>query len=125
MGATPRFGASLRDLLPEGEAAALPSTAPRLRGEVDARSTSGEGDSPPTALSETAPHPDPLRASFARLDPASGERQKKPGGNENTKPLLLLENLVKEYPLPGATALLPKFFGPKPPVDTHQFRPSD
>ncbi len=23
-----------------------------------------------------APHPDPLRASFARLDPASGEREK-------------------------------------------------
>jgi hypothetical protein len=25
---------------------------------------------------ETPPHPDPLRASFARLDPASGAREK-------------------------------------------------
>jgi hypothetical protein len=26
-------------------------------------------------LDETPPHPDPLRASFARLDPASGARE--------------------------------------------------
>jgi DNA helicase-2/ATP-dependent DNA helicase PcrA len=43
-------------------------TSPRLRGEVDARSVSGEGDSPPTALAETPPHPDPLPAK-------SGERE--------------------------------------------------
>jgi peptide/nickel transport system ATP-binding protein len=48
MRATPRLGVSLRDLLPEEEAAAVskgsPSlTSPRLRGEVDARSASGEG----------------------------------------------------------------------------------
>src|ERR1700694_2719377 len=43
MRATPRLGVSLRDLLPEEEAAL---TSPRLRGEVDARSASGEGDSP-------------------------------------------------------------------------------
>src|SRR5207244_4475094 len=43
-------------------------TSPRLRGEVDARSASGEGDSPGLALAERAPHPDPL--------PASGEREK-------------------------------------------------
>jgi DNA helicase-2/ATP-dependent DNA helicase PcrA len=42
-------------------------TSPRLRGEVDTRSVSGEGDSPPTALAETPPHSDPL--------PASGERE--------------------------------------------------
>src|SRR5438552_17309985 len=41
MRATPRLGVSLRDLLPEEEAALL--TSPRLRGEVDARSASGEG----------------------------------------------------------------------------------
>ncbi|MHB8269612.1 ATP-dependent helicase [Bradyrhizobium sp.] len=38
--------------------------SPRLRGEVDTRSVSGEGDSPHTALVEGAPHP------------ASGEREK-------------------------------------------------
>jgi DNA helicase II / ATP-dependent DNA helicase PcrA len=43
-------------------------TSPRLRGEVDARSASGEGDSPPAALAEPAPHPDPLPAK-------SGERE--------------------------------------------------
>src|SRR5438270_12365646 len=36
-----------------------PLTSPRLRGEVDARSASGEGDSPGLALAERAPHPDP------------------------------------------------------------------
>ena len=43
------------------------ATSPRLRGEVDARSASGEGDSPSTELLDTPPHPDPL--------PASGERE--------------------------------------------------
>src|SRR5262249_39809868 len=38
--------------------------SPRLRGEGW-----GEGDSPRTVLSERAPHPNPHRASFARLDP--------------------------------------------------------
>jgi DNA helicase-2/ATP-dependent DNA helicase PcrA len=36
------------------------STSPRVRGEVDARSASGEGDSPQTELVERAPHPGPL-----------------------------------------------------------------
>jgi DNA helicase-2/ATP-dependent DNA helicase PcrA len=43
-------------------------TSPRSRGEVDARSASGEGDSPRTPVStESPPHPKPL--------PASGERE--------------------------------------------------
>ncbi len=42
------------------------STSPRLRGEVGAQSAPGEGDSPPAALVETPPHPDPLPASGAR-----------------------------------------------------------
>jgi DNA helicase-2/ATP-dependent DNA helicase PcrA len=69
-------------------------TSPRLRGEhsrpsadvleeerrgdatATARSASGEGDSPPAMLLERAPHPDPLRASSARLDPVKdGERE--------------------------------------------------
>src|SRR5476649_1594847 len=71
MRATPRLGVSLRDLLPEEEAAKLqPLTSTRVRGEVGLRSNPGEGDSPPVALAETAPHPDPL--------PAGGEREKKP-----------------------------------------------
>jgi peptide/nickel transport system ATP-binding protein len=101
MRATPRLGVSLRDLLPEEEA--LSSTSPRVR------SNPGEGDSPPVALSETAPHPDPL--------PAGGEREQ--------KPLLLVEKLVKEYPRQGATATLTKLFSRKPPVELEQFRAVD
>jgi peptide/nickel transport system ATP-binding protein len=116
MRATPRLGISLRDLLPEDAAAALPLTSPRLRGEVGAQSAPGEGDSPPAALVEAAPHPDPLRASLARLGPASGERE---------TPLLLVEKLVKEYPRQGATAVLGKLFGRKPPVEPEKFRAVD
>src|SRR5439155_2171627 len=44
MRATPRLGVTLRDLLPEEEAAALPPlTSPRLQGEVGSRSDPGEG----------------------------------------------------------------------------------
>src|ERR1700736_4008248 len=116
MRATPRLGVSLRDLLPEEEVSLI---SPRLRGEVglptgrrkappdDKLHNPGEGDSPPVALVESAPHPDPLRASFARLDPAGGERERGAGGDGSTsgelKPLLLVEKLVKEYPRPGAT----------------------
>ncbi|MDO9295362.1 ABC transporter ATP-binding protein [Bradyrhizobium sp.] len=118
MRATPRVGVSLRDLLPEEEAAKLaPLTSPRSRGEVDARSAAGEGDSPGTALAGTPPHPDPL--------PASGEREKRPGGDDITKPLLLVEKLVKEYPRQGATATLAKLFSRKPPVELEKFRAVD
>jgi peptide/nickel transport system ATP-binding protein len=117
MRATPRLGVSLRDLLPEEEAALLaPLTSPRARGEVGLSSNPGEGDSPRAALAEAAPHPDPLRARFARLDPASGERE---------RPLLLVEKLVKEYPRQGATATLAKLFSRKPPVEPEQFRAVD
>src|SRR5437870_6917167 len=106
MRATPRLGVSLRDLLPEDEAAALPPTSPRLRGEADARSAAGEGLSQQTVLAEAAPHPNPPRASSDRLDPAkSGEREK--------APLLLVEKLVKEYPRQGASVVLSKLFSRK------------
>jgi peptide/nickel transport system ATP-binding protein len=108
MRATPRIGVSLRDLLPEEEAAV--SASPRARGEVDARSAAGEGDSPRVALAEAAPHPDPLPVK-------DGEREK--------TPLLLVEKLVKEYPRQGATAVLSKLFSRKPPVEVEQFRAVD
>jgi peptide/nickel transport system ATP-binding protein len=126
MRATPRVGVSLRDLLPEEDAAKLATLAsPRVRGEADARSAAGEGKSPSTVLVEGPPHPDPLRSSSARLDPASGEREKKPGGDELAKPLLLVEKLVKEYPRQGATATLSKLFSRKPPVELDLFRAVD
>jgi peptide/nickel transport system ATP-binding protein len=100
---------SLRDLLPE-EDAAFSSTSPRVRGEVDARSAAGEGGSPRAQLVEAAPHPNPLPVK-------DGERER--------KPLLLVEKLVKEYPRQGATALLGKLFGRKPPVEQEMFRAVD
>ncbi|WP_027514471.1 ABC transporter ATP-binding protein [Bradyrhizobium sp. WSM1417] len=115
MRATPRLGVSLRDLLPEEEGASFAS--PRVRGEVDTRSVADEGGSPSTVLAESPPHPDPLSASEARRDPASGEREK--------TPLLLIEKLVKEYPRQGATATLGKLFGRKPPVEPDVFRAVD
>jgi peptide/nickel transport system ATP-binding protein len=120
MRATPRLGVSLRDLLPEEEAAALPSTSPRVRGEVGLlgsalarQSNPGEGDSPPVALAEGAPHPNPL--------PASGAREK----DGQAKPLLLIEKLVKEYPRQGATATLSKLFARKPAAEPELFRAVD
>ncbi|MEH2550602.1 peptide/nickel transport system ATP-binding protein [Bradyrhizobium sp. AZCC 2262] len=118
MRATPRLGVSLRDLLPEDEAATLSSASPRSRGEADAQSAAGEGDSPRTVLAEAAPHPDPPRASSARLDPAKG-------GEREQKPLLLVEKLVKEYPRQGASAVLSKLFSRKPPVEAEIFRAVD
>jgi peptide/nickel transport system ATP-binding protein len=96
MRATPRIGVSLRDLLPEEEAAAL-DVASRSRG------------TPSVALAETAPHPDLLPA----------------GGDRETQPLLLVEKLVKEYPRQGATATLAKLFSRKPPVEAEMFRAVD
>jgi peptide/nickel transport system ATP-binding protein len=135
MRATPRIGVSLRDLLPEEEAAALSQTSPRLRGEVGLRSNPGEGDFPQFALAEGAPHPDPLRASSARPDPAKGgerekeaasvEREKNSGLVDGANPLLLVEKLVKEYPRQGATTTLSKLFSRKPPVELENFRAVD
>ena len=71
MRATPRIGVSLRDLLPEEEAAALPAPSATVQAAVDGEAT----------------------------------------------PLLLVEKLVKEYPRQGATAVLGKLFGRKPPVE--------
>jgi excinuclease ABC subunit A len=56
----------LADGLAVAEFADAP-TSPRLRGEVDARSASGEGASPRDVPAKRAPHPTPL--------PVSGERE--------------------------------------------------
>jgi ATP-dependent DNA helicase UvrD/PcrA len=61
-----------------------PLTSPRLRGEVGSPGSAlarpsepGEGQpTSPLVSAVSPPHPDPLRASSARLDPASGAREK-------------------------------------------------
>src|SRR6266568_6500813 len=98
MRATPRLGVSLRDLLPEEDAAALPPVMAGLDPAIHHSS----------------------RDSSEGMDP-----RVKPGGDETTKPLLLVEKLVKEYPRQGATATLGKLFSRKPPVEAELFRAVD
>jgi peptide/nickel transport system ATP-binding protein len=110
MRATPRIGASLRDLLPEEEAVALPSS-PR----------------PPVVMAGL----DPAIHLSSRDSSRSMDPRVKPGGDvsasgdASAKPLLLVEKLVKEYPRQGATATLAKLFARKPPLETEQFRAVD
>jgi len=116
--ATPRLGVSLRDLLPEEDAAAL--TSPRARGEVGLQSNPGEGASP-HAETHQPPHPPFEQSSNVPL-PAGGEREKAAAA---AKPLLLIEKLVKEYPRQGATAVLSKLFSRAPAVEPEKFRAVD
>ncbi|AWM03890.1 dipeptide ABC transporter ATP-binding protein [Bradyrhizobium amphicarpaeae] len=95
MRATPRLGVSLRDLLPEEESSAVMAGL------------------------------DPAIHHTAQDQSQSMGPRVKPGGDENTKPLLLIEKLVKEYPRQGATATLGKLFGRKPPVEPDVFRAVD
>jgi peptide/nickel transport system ATP-binding protein len=107
MRATPRVGVSLRDLLPEEEAAKLAPIAPLapvVMAGLDPAIHLGSDD-----------------ASSKKMDP-----RVKPGGDEVTKqPLLLVEKLVKEYARQGATATLAKLFSRKPPVELDLFRAVD
>jgi peptide/nickel transport system ATP-binding protein len=57
--------------------------------------------------------------------PASEERERRPAGDAGKRPVLLVEKLVKEYPRKGATAVLSKLFGRKPPVEQEVFRAVD
>ena len=99
MRATPRLGVSLRDLLPEEEGGSKSSSV--MAG-------------PDPAIHHAA------QDSFQAMDP-----RVKPGGDEHSRPLLLIEKLVKEYPRQGATATLGKLFGRKPPVEPEVFRAVD
>src|SRR5213080_2053450 len=107
MRATPRLGASLRDLLPEEEAALSPSNG--VMAGLDPAIHLSSQDSSSGAM-------DP------RVKPGSDGAA---SGESAAKPLLLVDKLVKEYPRQGATAMLTKLFGRKPPVETEQFRAVD
>jgi peptide/nickel transport system ATP-binding protein len=108
MRATPRLGVSLRDLLPEEEAAPVMAGHSRLEDGVA------------SARLGPAIHPSSQDSSAKAMDP-----RVKPGGDEKTKPLLLIEKLVKEYPRQGATATLSKLFARKPAAEPEQFRAVD
>ncbi|WP_448046032.1 dipeptide ABC transporter ATP-binding protein [Bradyrhizobium liaoningense] len=95
MRATPRLGASLRDLLPEEEGTIVMAGL------------------------------DPAIHHASQDSSRAMEPRVKPGGDETSKPLLLVDKLVKEYPRQGATAVLGKLFGRKPPVEPDVFRAVD
>jgi peptide/nickel transport system ATP-binding protein len=78
---------------------------PEEEATATARNAPGGGELASTAVPGTAPLP------------ANGESE--------TKPLLLIEKLVKEYPRQGATATLAKLFLRKPPAEPEQFRAVD
>src|SRR5260370_40697701 len=124
MRATPRLGVSLRDLLPEEEAAALPSSSPDSSPVMAGHSRPKDG----VASARLCPaiHPSSQDSSSKAMDP-----RVKPGGDgaasgdASTNPLLLVEKLVKEYPRQAATATRAKLFGRRPPVETEHFRTCD
>ena len=110
MRATPRLGVSLRDLLPEEESNA----------DMAGHSRSENGVA--SARLRPAIHPASSDSASAKMDP----RVKLGGDNSDaTKPLLLVEKLVKEYPRQGASGTLARLFARKPPAEPEMFRAVD
>jgi peptide/nickel transport system ATP-binding protein len=114
MRATPRLGVSLRDLLPEEEGAAAAAATAVMAGL------------------DPAIHPSSQESFSKGMDPrvkpggdVSSNGDASLNGDASTKPLLLVEKLVKEYPRQGATATLSKIFSRKPPIELEQFRAVD
>jgi peptide/nickel transport system ATP-binding protein len=118
MRATPRLGVSLRDLLPEEEAAKPAPISPHPTTVMAGHSRPKDGIA--SARLCPAIHASSQESFSKAMDP-----RVKPGGDELAKPLLLVEKLVKEYPRQGATATLTKLFSRKPPVELEQFRAVD
>ena len=108
MKATPRLGVALRDLLPEDEHSSPPaSSSASLRFRADGH---GEG------LSLQIPtHREPRQpGAQPRAEPSSNEEQAlSPHAERGARgaPLLVVENLVKEYQRNTGTGSLAKLFG--------------
>jgi peptide/nickel transport system ATP-binding protein len=109
MKATPRLGIALRDLLPGAEHSSPPtslsSPSRRFRGDGQ-----GEGLSL-QAPTRGEPH---LPGAQTHAEPASNQEQALPPHAKKgapDAPLLVVENLVKEYPRSAAKSPLAKLFG--------------
>ncbi|MGJ4888593.1 dipeptide ABC transporter ATP-binding protein [Bradyrhizobium sp. HKCCYLRH3099] len=117
MRATPRLGVSLRELLPEEEAPTAPHTPSVMAGLDPAIHPSSQ---------ESRKTMDPRVKPGG--DERSGEGERSREGEQRTgssKPLLLVDKLVKEYPRQGASATLSKLFGRKPAIEPEVFRAVD
>ena len=106
MRATPRLGASLRDLLPE-DSAGLSSVMAGLDPAIHQASKND------------------ARVTNPRVAPRGDELEVGGLKGSGAQPLLLVEKLVKEYPRQGVNATLSKLFGRKPPVEPEVFRAVD
>jgi len=139
MRATPRPGASLRDLVPEGDVGLRPGqgassvcSLPRVRG----RGGEGVAENAPSSL---APPPCPSPASGGGDDvappfvvrgamPASSSARTDSAARAHANggaPLLLVEKLVKEYPRKRLGEGLAKILAPKPAPEPESFRAVD
>jgi peptide/nickel transport system ATP-binding protein len=125
MRATPRPGASLRDLLPEDDSAAVGETVqPQTRSAPSPLVGEGWGGGsslshevyPPT----TTPTPNP--------SPQGGGEPTESAARTNGKaaaPLLVVEKLVKEYPRKGMAGGFKQIFQRKPAPEPEVFRAVD
>jgi peptide/nickel transport system ATP-binding protein len=121
MQATPRLGVSLRDLLPSEERAAMPVfSVPSPPSEASLRGV-GEGGRAIARTGEGEPRTPSPAAPLSLALPHEGGGDTSAGG----KALLIIDNLIKEYPRQGATASLAKLFARKPAAEPDQFRAVD
>jgi peptide/nickel transport system ATP-binding protein len=118
MRATPRPGASLRDLLPEDDPAATGAagTLSPLGESVGVRGVHDDRET-------VTPHPTPLPAGEGadRVRGSNGDGAAAKAG----APLLVVEKLVKEYPRKGMTGGFKHIFQRKPAPEPEMFRAVD
>jgi peptide/nickel transport system ATP-binding protein len=121
MQATPRLGVSLRDLLPAEQRAAMPVQAATLTHVM-----AGQREAKPS-LDDPAIHRSSQDGSASSMDPRvkSGGDTLSEAMEKITPPLLIVDNLVKEYDRQGATASLAKLFARKPAAEPDKFRAVD
>lgn len=77
------------------------------------------------SLRDLLPEDETARSRPAPPGPTPVAAPAADAGHSETKPLLLVEKLVKEYPRQGATMTLTRLFSRKPPVAPEMFRAVD
>ena len=125
MRATPRPGASLRDLLPEDEPAAVGGNLqPQTRSAPSPLVGEGWGGGS-SLLHEQCP---PTATPTPNPSPQGGGEPTRSAARTNGKaaaPLLVVEKLVKEYPRKGMTGGFKHIFQRKPAPEPEMFRAVD